>query len=589
MSISLPSYSNAVPEMQEKGKETTPRPSFDDDTTNSNDEPLPKDDTHPISEKPRISPTDLQESSPSIDDLPPTTDNDLPTPDLEAAPPPRPVHSVFTTRQKQHIVFMASWAGFFSPLSANIYFPALNALATDLSVSSAQINLTLTSYMIFQGLAPTLFGDLADTAGRRPTYALCFALYLVANVGLARQRSFAALLALRCLQSSGSSGTVALANGVVADVASSSERGTYMGYAMAGPMVGPAIGPVLGGVLAQFLGWPAIFWFLAVMALVFLVPFALFFPETGRSVVGNGSVAPPAWDVALVPYLRARRAARSSPPLTHPPSSHPATLPTHSRRPIRFPNPLHTLVLLLEKDASLLLLYNGLVYTAFYAVLTTLPLLFAQIYHLSTLQVGLCFLPFGLGCSLASLATGPLIDRNYRRVARGAGITIDRARGEDMRGFPIERARLQVAAPLLAVGGACIAGYGWVLQRGAPLPAPLALQFAMGVALTGAFNVLSLLLVDLFPEKPATATAANNLVRCLMGAVGTAVVVQMVEGLGPGWCFVVAAGWVVGGSPVLWVVGRWGPGWREERRVRGERKVEKERERERERRGRGEG
>ena len=81
-----------------------------------------------------------------------------------------PVHSVFTTNQKRFIVFMASWAGFFSPVSGQIYFPALVPLAKDLHVSNSLINLTLTSYMIFQGLAPTFVGDFADAAGRRPAY-----------------------------------------------------------------------------------------------------------------------------------------------------------------------------------------------------------------------------------------------------------------------------------------------------------------------------------------------------------------------------------------------------------------------------------
>lgn len=35
---------------------------------------------------------------------------------------------------------MTAWAGFFSPLSANIYFPALNILASSLHVSSSDIN-----------------------------------------------------------------------------------------------------------------------------------------------------------------------------------------------------------------------------------------------------------------------------------------------------------------------------------------------------------------------------------------------------------------------------------------------------------------
>lgn len=75
-----------------------------------------------------------------------------------------PPYSVFTLGQKRFIVFLAAWGGFFSPLSANIYFPALTTLTREYNVSSTLMNLTLTSYLIFQGLAPTIFGDFADTA-----------------------------------------------------------------------------------------------------------------------------------------------------------------------------------------------------------------------------------------------------------------------------------------------------------------------------------------------------------------------------------------------------------------------------------------
>jgi hypothetical protein len=57
-------------------------------------------------------------------------------------------YSVFTDSQRRFIVVMASWAGFFSPVSSQIYFPALNTLAKDLDVSNSLINLTLTSYMV---------------------------------------------------------------------------------------------------------------------------------------------------------------------------------------------------------------------------------------------------------------------------------------------------------------------------------------------------------------------------------------------------------------------------------------------------------
>ena len=70
--------------------------------------------------------------------------------------------------------------------------------------------------------------------GRRPAYVIGFFIYIAANIGLARQNSYAALFILRAMQSTGSSGTIAMGNGVVADIATSAERGSYIGYASSG-------------------------------------------------------------------------------------------------------------------------------------------------------------------------------------------------------------------------------------------------------------------------------------------------------------------------------------------------------------------
>ena len=87
-------------------------------------------------------------------------------------------------------------------------------------------------------------------------------------------------------------------------------------------------------------------------------------------------------------------------------------------------------------------------------------------------------------------------------------------------------------------------------------------------------KVMSTMLVDLYPSSPATATAANNLVRCLMGAAGTAVIIQMINGMGRGWCFTFIAAVIFFTSPLLWVEMKWGPKWREQRRVRMEKREE---------------
>jgi hypothetical protein len=58
-------------------------------------------------------------------------------------------YSSFTTWEKRFIVFTATMGAFFSPFTAQIYFPALNTIAKDLNVSSSKINLTMTTYMVW--------------------------------------------------------------------------------------------------------------------------------------------------------------------------------------------------------------------------------------------------------------------------------------------------------------------------------------------------------------------------------------------------------------------------------------------------------
>lgn len=301
--------------------------------------------------------------------------------------------------------------------------------------------------------------------------------------------------------------------------------------------------------------------------------------------MGNGSIPPQGWNLSVLNYLALRRAEKSRPALSRTvsrESNRQAQRALASKRKLRFPNPLHTLRVIAEKDVALLLFYNSLVYTAFYDVTASTPSLFAATYNFNDLQIGLSFIPFGVGCFLAPVMNGKLLDWNFRRLAAQSGVPLDRKKATDLRDFPLEKARIQVAWPLVAVGDACLLCYGWVMQANAPLAAPLVLQFIMGLTLTGAFNAMSVMLVDLYPLSPATATAANNLVRCLMGAGGTAVIIDMIAAMGRGWCFTFVAAVVAATSPILWVLCRWGPGWREARRVRVVREKEEKERREKE-------
>lgn len=98
--------------------------------------------------------------------------------------------------------------------------------------------------------------------------------------------------------------------------------------------------------------------------------------------------------------------------------------------------------------------------------------------------------------------------------------------------------------------------YGWTVEKAVHLSVPLICQFfgssplwllspeisllkvfvnsTVGLCVTTQFNAIGTLLVDLHPTRSASATAANNLYRCLMGAAGTAVINPIIDALGTG-------------------------------------------------------
>lgn len=277
--------------------------------------------------------------------------------------------------------------------------------------------------------------------------------------------------------------------------------------------------------------------------------------------------------MSLINYLQVRKQRKEGPALERTlsqQSNRTAQQAMKKKRRLRIPNPLHALSLILERDVGLLLFYNSIVYCAFYDVMASAPNLLQDIYGFDALKIGLCFLPMGTGCFLAPMVVGKLMDWNFRRIARQVGYEIVKGKANDLRNFPLEKSRIQIAFPAVMLTAAAILCYGWVMQVETNLAAPLVLMFITGFASTSAFNVMSVMLVDLYPLSPATATAANNLVRCLLGAGATGIIIYMIDAMGRGYCFTFIALVVIALSPILMALERWGPQWREARRMKAE-------------------
>ncbi|OAA72550.1 Major facilitator superfamily domain, general substrate transporter [Cordyceps fumosorosea ARSEF 2679] len=467
---------------------------------------------------------------------------------LEAAPPlpaaTEEPFTIFDKRQKWFIVFLVSVAAtctspspkcslpqVLPPLASNIYFPALPAVAADLDVSMELATLTVTSYLVLQGLAPSLWGPVSDVRGRRVAYLGTFLVFLGACVGLGLTRNYATLVALRCLQSAGSASTIAVGAGVVGDVTTRAERGGFMGVFQAGLLTPVAVGPVVGGAIAGALGWRAVFWFLAAYSGAFLLALAAALPETLRSLVGNGSVVLEGNWLARYPlgvYQRTTRVRwdRSAPPAALPPP-----------RRIDVLGPLRILG---SRCATPIIVFLAVYYTVWQMSITAMSSLFKERYGLSEMQIGLTFIANGVGCVVGTLVTGRILDADYRRFKTRLAAAWGGTDGDEA-SFPIEMARLRLIPVFSILQCLSLLLFGWTVQypRSVPIAIPIMSTFVTGWTAISTQSIITTYLVDVFPDRSAAATASLNLARCLFAAGGTSFIMPMISGLGVGWTFTV--------------------------------------------------
>jgi len=132
--------------------------------------------------------------------------------------------------------------------------------------------------------------------------------------------------------------------------------------------------------------------------------------------------------------------------------------------------------------------------------------------------------------------------------------------------FPIEYARMRNTWWIVTVFIMCTAVYGVSLRT--HLAVPVILQYIIAYCATAVFTINSALVIDLYPGASASATAVNNLMRCLVGAAGVAVVQPIIEAISATWTFVLLAGITLCMVPLLVIEMKWGAGWRLERAER---------------------
>jgi len=168
----------------------------------------------------------------------------------------------------------------FTPLSIDMYLPALPVIAVDLRSSAGDIQLTLSAFMIAFGVGQIFYGPAGDRFGRRPVILIGLVVYVLASIGCAFAAAAGHLIGLRFLQGLAACGGVVLARTMVRDLAEKDHAARAMSLMMACSSIAPMLAPVIGGQVMWFAGWRTIFWVLASAGVIAFVVAWFQLPET---------------------------------------------------------------------------------------------------------------------------------------------------------------------------------------------------------------------------------------------------------------------------------------------------------------------
>ena len=179
---------------------------------------------------------------------------------------------------------------------------------------------------------------------------------------------------------------------------------------------------------------------------------ALFFPETHRRLVGNGSgrASGLLYRTLFSSVTSHRRGITEQSPE-----------PTE-RRVCHFPNPFACLPMLASKGTFSVIMFGSITYAIRMTLQASLATHCIAIYDLNYLQAGLIYLPAGVSGTVGAKLGGVLIDRTYRSVCKRVGEPVNR--GQHRASFPIEQARLRGAYLMLLLSSFGALGYGLALM-----------------------------------------------------------------------------------------------------------------------------
>ncbi|OAL25798.1 hypothetical protein AYO20_10353 [Fonsecaea nubica] len=421
---------------------------------------------------------------------------------------------LYSKSRKWFITFVVAFAAAATSLGSAIIYPALADTARDLHASATVTNLSVALYMLSISFCPLWWSALSETAGRRTTYLVSLALFVLFAILSATANSIGVFVAMRMLSGGAGASVQAVGAGTLADIWEPFERGADNMNKIPSCSMGLEKHTVV--------------------------------PETVRIHED------PNEDVA-----RETDAISAA-----------STAPGRTKKFLRMSwgvlvDPLKMVLLLRHLPILFTAYWASLAFGTLYIVNISVQDVFAKSpYNFSVSKVGLTYIPAGFGFLISALFSGRWADHVMAREAK-------RKNRYDENGKLVLRPedRMMENAWIAAIAfPISMLWYGWSADKGAFWVVPLLATLVFGLSAMLIFGLAVTMLTEFVPRKPSSGVAVANFLRNIFSCIGTILAHPLIRAEGTGWMFT-GLGILVstGALVILWMRTR-GSAWREANR-----------------------
>jgi multidrug resistance protein len=167
-----------------------------------------------------------------------------------------------------------------SGFATDIYIPSLPTMGVSLHVSSIQVQLTLSLFLITYGISQLFIGSILDSFGRYNLSLIALVIFVFSNIVIAQSHNIYLIYLMRMVHGVTVAAIVVAKRAYFVDLFTGDKLKHYLSMFTIIWSTGPIVAPFLGGYLQHLFGWEANFYFLAFIAAVLAVLEFIFSGET---------------------------------------------------------------------------------------------------------------------------------------------------------------------------------------------------------------------------------------------------------------------------------------------------------------------